>query len=159
MLNIISTILFVVYLLKLLDFIYLFQIKEYRFDRFLSMFSDESIFDIFYSRVPRFPAKSLRNILIIAFIIPLIFFNLSLIFSVNLTFLIIYFLLLPFFSLSTSILGVFLTGILARIKRQQLIEQAREKVKESSAVFVGITGSYGKSTTKEFLYQILSKKI
>jgi len=158
MLNIISTIIFAVYFLKLLDFIYLFQIKEYRFDRFLSMFSDESIFNIFYLRNPKLPAKSLRNILIAIIAIPLIFFNLSLIFSVNLLFLIIYFLVSPFFSLSTVILGVFLTGFLARIKRQQLIERAREKVEESSAVFIGITGSYGKSTTKEFLYQILSTK-
>ncbi len=158
LINIISFIIFILYGIKALDFIYLFQIKEYRFDRFLAMFSDESILNIFYIRPFRFPAKSLRNILIVIFAIPLVYYNFSLVFSVDIPFLIIYLFFLPFFSLSTVILGVFITEILARIKRQQLIERARETREESGAIFIGITGSYGKSTTKEFLYHFLSKK-
>lgn len=158
MLNFISTIAFLLYIIKIIDFTYLFQIKEYRFDRFLAMFSDEPLTNIFYIRKPKLPAKTPRNILILTLSLPIIIFNFSLIFSVNWVFLIIYLLIVPFFSLPTVAISVFLTDILAKVKRQQLIERAREMVEESSAVFIGITGSYGKSTTKEFLYRILENK-
>ncbi len=54
-------------LLKAIDFIYLFQTKEYRFDRFHSLLKDEGVLRVFYLRFIRWPAKTLRNFLLCLF--------------------------------------------------------------------------------------------
>ena len=145
-------------LLKSIDFIYLFQTKEYRFDRIRVLFSDENIFYVFFGRSPRLPAKSARNFLIffqtavillllglILIALPIIYAFVFLIFSPVIAFL-----------LTSS--SVITTGFFARLKRNSLIKLAQEKLINSKTIFIGITGSYGKSTTKEFLYLILSGK-
>lgn len=54
-------------------------------------------------------------------------------------------------------LGVLLTGLLASIKRRYLLRLAHRKMTRLSALkVVAITGSYGKTTTKEMLAQILT---
>lgn len=56
-------------------------------------------------------------------------------------------------------IAVFLTSPLSAIKRKILIGKATKKMKKlKSTKVVAVTGSYGKSTTKELLYQILGKK-
>ncbi len=56
-------------------------------------------------------------------------------------------------------LGVLLTSPLATIKRRMLIASAKKKLSKLKKLkVVAVTGSYGKSTTKELLYQILDKK-
>lgn len=57
-------------------------------------------------------------------------------------------------------LGVLLTGLLASLKRRRLIRQARKKMASLPDLkVVAITGSYGKSTTKEMLAQILATEL
>jgi UDP-N-acetylmuramoyl-tripeptide--D-alanyl-D-alanine ligase len=57
-------------------------------------------------------------------------------------------------------IGVGITYPIARIKRQLLIHRAKKFLKKNNPdlVIIGITGSEGKTTTKEILYAILSKK-
>ncbi len=56
-------------------------------------------------------------------------------------------------------LGVVLTWPLSAIKRKLIVNKAKELMKHRSKLkVVAVTGSYGKSTTKELIYQILSKK-
>ncbi|BCX13702.1 MAG: hypothetical protein KatS3mg085_234 [Candidatus Dojkabacteria bacterium] len=57
-------------------------------------------------------------------------------------------------------LGVALTYPFARFKRQLLIYKAKRYLRKTNPnlVIIGITGSEGKTTTKEILYEILSSK-
>jgi UDP-N-acetylmuramoyl-tripeptide--D-alanyl-D-alanine ligase len=56
-------------------------------------------------------------------------------------------------------LGVLVTHPLAMQKRNKLIKTAREKISRMSELkTIGITGSYGKTSTKEMLVKILSQK-
>ncbi|OGK26171.1 hypothetical protein A2954_04250 [Candidatus Roizmanbacteria bacterium RIFCSPLOWO2_01_FULL_37_12] len=147
-----------VYLLKSLDFIYLFQTKEYRVDRIMSFLNEENFLSLLYFRKIRMPGISLRNLLITQ----IIFLN-SLLFTFFLLNqsqlnLLIFLLLTPPTAFLTMLLGVFISEIPVQIYRKKIIQQAKIKVAASDTVFIGITGSYGKTSTKEFLYQILSQK-
>lgn len=142
---------------KILDFIYVFQIKEYRFDRFRSYLNDVGTFKAFYSTSIRMPAKSPRNILlvIIAFITGssflIVFEPFWGVFYFSLAIA-----LIPFTSLAFVSFAVYLTEPFAQLKRNRIIDKAKMKVKQSKTIFIGVSGTYGKTTTKEFLYQILS---
>lgn len=147
-----------IFVLKSFDLLYLFQIKEYRMDRIVSFFKEENLYKILYLRAIRMPAITFRNLLIgqgIFFnIIPLYVIlkdlNPALLFTVLL--------LTPVIALLTMLIGLLLSEIPVRIYRKLIILTARQKVKNSKAVFIGITGSYGKTSTKEFLFQILAQK-
>lgn len=68
-------------------------------------------------------------------------------------------LIIDFSVFLTVALWVFLTGPIAAIKRKLTIYNARNKIKDFSNIkIVGITGSYGKTSTKDFLYQIINKR-
>lgn len=54
---------------------------------------------------------------------------------------------------------VIITEPISQIKRMRLIKAAKQKVMSlNNLKVIGITGSYGKTTTKEILFQILEKK-
>lgn len=56
-------------------------------------------------------------------------------------------------------LGVLITFPIALLKRAYLINKAKSKYANLKTIrTVAVTGSYGKSTTKELIYQLLSKK-
>lgn len=148
------TVFCLIVLLKSLDFIYLFQIKEYRFDRFFSSLFEEGLWPIFYFRSIKLPAKTLRNFLILLMVLFSLVFLFSLPVSSQLWLLILF----PFVSFLIVSLSVLLTKIPVYFYRQSLINKARLLIRNSLAVFIGITGSYGKTTTKEYLYQILSSR-
>ena len=148
----------ILYLLKSLDLLYLFQIKEYRLDRILSFLKEENVFKILYLRAIRMPAISLRNLLIgqaMLFSTVPLYLILK---TSNLALLSAFLLLTPIVALLTMLLGLLLSEIPVQIYRKLIIFIAALKVKNSNAVFIGITGSYGKTSTKEFLFQILSHK-
>lgn len=66
---------------------------------------------------------------------------------------------LDFFSPFICYIGVFLSNPLVNFYKKKIFRQAAEKRKTLSKVLViGITGSYGKTSTKEFLATILSEK-
>lgn len=144
--------------LKSLHFIYLFQIKEYRFDRFLSLAKEEGVPSLLYSFHIHYPAKSLRNFLIIFYIL----FVLLILFLASFEIPFIYYFLTfivpfsPFISFVLVSIGVYVTKFPAMIQRKLIILRARQKVKKSKTIFIGITGSFGKTSVKEYIYHILS---
>lgn len=147
-----------IFFFKTIDFIYLFQTKEYRLDRFFSHLKENDWFNIFYLQKIKFPAKSPRNFLI--FLSSLLFF-LTYFFLINQLSVFIKIIALaitPFFAFIIICILVRLTEILAFISRKIIILKAIAKIKNSPTKFIGITGSSGKTTTKEFLYEILSQK-
>ena len=148
----------VFFLIKSLDLVYLFQVKEYRLDRIKSMFNDENFWYIFYGRAIRLPAKSIRNFLIILLNVSLILFIQTLIIGLSVWVWIMMILSCPFLAFMSTVFGVEVTRILAWWQRRRSIKQAEFMIGKSKAIFIGITGSYGKTTTKEYLYQILSTK-
>lgn len=62
--------------------------------------------------------------------------------------------LLPIWSALVS----WMTWPLVRYQKKRLFAAARVKLDRIQPIVVGITGSYGKSTTKHFLYQLLSQR-
>jgi len=56
------------------------------------------------------------------------------------------------------VLGVVWTQPIVNRVRRKEIAQAKEKLNKIKPIVVGITGSYGKTTTKDFVAQILSSK-
>jgi len=96
----------------------------------------------------------LRNFLI--FILAVIFS--FLVFFLSFWPLIFLLFLFPFFSFVTTGLSTAITAIPVYFYRQSLINKAKALIKNSKTTFIGITGSYGKTTTKEHLYQILSTR-
>lgn len=148
-------------LIKVVDLCYLFQIKEYRFDRFRSTLFEEGPLNILYLRRPRLPAKSVRNFLIFAVAILIVWIVLTLHrelwYSVGIV--AITLLISPVLALLSVTLGVLLTKPLAYAMRRRTIVQAVKKLQSHTPmVTIGISGSYGKTSTKEFLYQMLSTK-
>lgn len=150
----------IILLIKILDFIYLFQIKEYRFDRFRSMLFEEGILKVFYLRKPRLPAKSVRNMLLtlLSAIATILFFWLQLAFFNSFQQNIVVVFVSPVIALSLVVCSVIVTKPLAYLKRLNLITQAKQKINRSKAQCIGISGTYGKTSTKELLYQMLSTK-
>ena len=124
-------------------------------DRLISAIHDKGLVYVFLTW-RHFPAKSIRNILI--FIISLCFFILFIlrakITSIRLAFVFIL-ISLPLSFISVYV-GVLFTSILSYIKRAYVIKKAKSLLSESNIITIGITGSYGKTTTKEYLYTMLS---
>lgn len=116
--------------------IYYTQIKEYRLDRIFSGLKDIRLG--FY-----LPAKSLRNILIFALSLSFVY-------------------LFGFFAVLVSpilvLIFVVATSPLAQVKRKSLIKKAVAKLATSDTIVIGITGSFGKTSTKEYLHTILETK-
>lgn len=152
------TVFIIVTFLKSIDFIYLFQIKEYRLDRFFSFLKEEGIANVFYFRRPRSPAKSVRNMLLMLISLFFIFIFPADLIDGNIASSILLFVSVPLISFCFVVVGVWLTGFLATIRRNSIVDKARDTMKQSHATVIGVTGSYGKSSVKEFLYQILSIK-
>lgn len=147
-------------IIKGLGLIYFFQIKEYRFDRLASMTKEEGLLKFLYSFSIRLPKISTRNLLIV-------FIHLSVTSSLFLysfeqryLFSLLGFslFLAPITSYLIVSLSIMITAIPSSIIRSWIRFQAVQKVKKSSTQFIGITGSYGKTSTKEYLAHILSKQ-
>ncbi len=144
--------------LKSFHYIYLFQIKEYRFDRFISYLKEEGIQSLLYSFQIKYPAKSFRNGLIVIYMIFILLLLLLSTFEVPFIYYFLTFILpfTPAISLVLVSIGVFLTKFPAMIQRKIIIKKAQEKIKNTKTIFIGVTGSYGKTSVKEYLYHILT---
>lgn len=148
-------------LIKIVDLCYIFQVKEYRFDRFRSTLIEDGFLPSLYLRFPRFPAKSFRNFLIVCMSIALLILGLTtyLQFWASLWITAVILVLSPVASLFFVSVAVLLTRPLAYAMRNRMIKKAKMLIKQRpDIVSVGISGSYGKTSTKEFLFQLLSTK-
>lgn len=152
---------------QILYWVWLWQLKEYRPDRFfahLEIFPDikkKLLFFLGYyglrkQRIPKFTKKTILIIALTAglyllFLKPAI--SLSVIDGI-LVFFILY-LLIPVFVW----IFVDIVNVSTSIEKEKIIKQAQKKIQNMpNLIVIGITGSYGKSSTKEILAEILSKK-
>lgn len=141
---------FLLFLKLLLFWLWLWQLKEYHLGRFLAHFETKPLKKIVSSfwRV-KYPKPTLKIIVILLIcifseILLLSFFPLTL--TVIFTFLLFPFLIL-FFQIPTI------------IWRNFIIRKARQKISlHKNLVVIGITGSYGKTSTKEFIADLLEFK-
>lgn len=157
------TIIALVSFLLAMPTLYYVQKKDYLFMRIIPHLKEKGAVNAYKEDFFRFPAKSLRNFLVSGIILGVLFtsliinyllgfeftiFSLTLCFGVNLL-----------IAQLSVFLGVLITNPLAEIfVRQPKMRAATSKLNESKAEVVGITGSYGKSTVKEFLNQVLSEE-
>lgn len=145
--NIIISIFWLIVFLKLFLFwLWLWQLKEYHTGRFLAHFEAQKIKKILSSfwrlKYPKFTKK-----IIVIFFTGL--FLAILMFSGGLY-------------LPTLLLIIFIPLIFqipTVIWRKRYLAKARKKREQfKNLLVIGITGSYGKTSTKEFLYTILAEK-
>jgi len=140
----------IVFIKQLLFWLWIWQLKEYHRGRFMAHFEAQKIKKIVSSFWrPKFPKFTKK----------IIFLFLA---CLGLEIL----LLLYFSFISIAILTIFLIPLLilsfqipSALWRKIIINKAKEKrLKFKSLLVIGITGSYGKTSTKEFLSTILSEK-
>ena len=148
-LNIIKIFLFssLILLFYLLPFIYLFEFFK-------------ALLDI-YKRRLRKPVITRKTLLLIISAISLeVLFILILFWKTKLVvWFPVYFLIADLLTPLIVSLIVFIFQPLTYIVRKRLILEAHKKREQfPKLIVIGITGSYGKSSTKEFLYEILSDK-
>lgn len=145
-------------IVKLLTFLYYFQIKEYRKDRFLSMIRETSWFKFLYGVDLRKPAKSWRNSIILIGVFTPLFLLFLYLTEIPSYWGIVAFILSPIITFGLVILFVVFTEVIANVLRTAIIMRAKLKLMGFTGETIAITGSYGKSTVKEFLYHILSTR-
>lgn len=147
---------------QLLYNLYLFQLKEYRFDRLqehLLRVYKNYLFALFHLtllapiKLPRLTIKSFLIFFINLLPISLIgFFN-------NLSLLLISFFFTPIFLYLNYLIFLFPAEKIIRIVIYRLLaKKIKEHQQKYNLKVIGITGSFGKSTTKYFLNQTLSTK-
>ncbi len=151
--------------------VYLWQLKDYRIDRFLAEYGRSEILYRFWLgsggrvwRKPRWTPKAV--LLTVAVLAVFVLFALRipahLIVPANvasniaaLINLVLFYLLVPFVVLG----AVLILKIPTRFARGAIFRRARMKIAaQKNLLIIGITGSYGKSSTKEFVAQVLSHK-
>jgi UDP-N-acetylmuramoyl-tripeptide--D-alanyl-D-alanine ligase len=155
------TILWFLLLTKCLFFwLWLWQLKEYHFGRFRAHFETQKgkklISSFWRIKFPKFTKKTivvsasgiLLEILILSYIYPLQDKRFYLLLLATIVFApIIFSLLILLFQIPTAVL------------RKRILKRAGQKRKRFKHLLViGITGSYGKTSTKEFLTEILSER-
>ncbi len=141
-------------LANLLSYIHLWYVKEYRWDRMWIHLHTEQGKKILFPplRRPPISPKSITLTLLGVIIIALFIFFLP--FHVLIRFFIIDILVFPL----TAVLVAFLnlpTKLYHEIKIYLAVQKLRS---HKSMTVIGITGSFGKTSTKEYLATILSKK-
>ncbi|MFH1971699.1 MAG: Mur ligase family protein [Patescibacteria group bacterium] len=153
-------------LVRIFRWLAVIQQKEYRLDRFLTFFKSKEGKKDFFRLFPlkelmnmrsiKRPVRTLRVMMFFSLnlfflIFPFIIFNRHLYILIFLT---LYYLLIPFVFLCLSLL----TDIVKKIIEFFLLSKARAIIQKGKPIIVGITGSYGKTISKELISQVLSKK-
>jgi UDP-N-acetylmuramoyl-tripeptide--D-alanyl-D-alanine ligase len=148
--------LFLIFTHQILFWTYFWQIKEYRFDRFFDAINNKydfwKLFKNQYNLFLWYRPKFTLRIFFIAF--PCLF--LTFLFSIlsSLFYLLIITFLIPFL----VTLFVYLSFPLFDFLKKRIISRATNKMSNFKGIVIGITGSFGKSSTKEILASILSQK-
>jgi len=150
----------ILFLKNLLFWLWLWQLKEYHFKRFRAHFETQGLRKIISSfwriKFPRF-TKKIIAVLLTGVILEIIFLYSVFSFSEKEFYLV----LVISFLLSPLLISLLVLSfqIPVFIWRKRILKKAAEKRRRfKDLVVIGITGSYGKSSTKEFLSAILSEK-
>ncbi len=140
---------------EILYWVYFLQLKEYRFDRLRSALWEQGTFkktlcNPFDLRHWFRPKPTIRAIVI--GLLPAVFFLAP--FFYNAVVFLLTFLLLPLLIALSWIVStpLFLFG------KKMIIRQAKKKMENYPGTVIGITGSFGKTSTKEFLFTVLSSR-
>ena len=128
--------------------LYQFQIKEYRFDRLIVAFRENGLMYYIIPKKILYPKISLRNLAITGLVVS----------AWVITYFYLNYLYLPAVTITVVVLGVIVSALFPYIRKKMLVKSAFLLRKKSNAIFIGVTGSFGKSTVKEFLYELLSIK-
>ncbi len=142
-----SIFIFLIFVKLLFFWLWLWQLKEYHTGRFLTHFKEgqaiKKILSSFWRfKYPKF-TKKIIVISLVSIFLAILMFSKGFYFSV--------FLLIIFVPLILQIPTI--------IWRNRFLEKARKKREQfKDLIVIGITGSYGKTSTKEFLATILSEK-
>ncbi len=151
---------FLIFTKALFFWLWLWQLKEYHFGRFRAHFETQKIKKVISSfHWIKFPKFTKKTIIIsssgILLEILILFYLFSLPTSQFYFFLLVFLILSPLIS---SLL-VLLFQIPTVMLRNRILKKAQRKIaKFENLLVIGITGSYGKTSTKEFLATILSEK-
>lgn len=164
---------------KVVQFIYLFQIKEYRLDRLWCHLKEFGfVVNIWGETKLIFPKKSTRNAIIFAIVMAfssimicgyylnielnqiisqiLVITNLAQFSFINF---LIWLGILPLIAFVLVGIACSISGIFVRYHREKIITKARELINShSDTIFIGVTGSYGKTSAKDYIASILSAK-
>jgi len=148
-------ILWLILMIKSLFFwVWLWQLKEYHWGRFKAYFETlglgKFIFSYYRIKIPKLTDKVIV-ILFIGIVLELVFVR----FFNSYVYLVVSFIIAPLI-FSIIILVFQIPVVMLRKRTLKKAEQKRKQFKE--LLVIGITGSYGKTSTKEFLYAVLSKK-
>lgn len=147
-------------LLRSFEIIYLFQIKEYRFDRVSSFLRETGYWKYLYTLNIKLPSKSFRNLMLSLYVFGITTILLLLAFEINIIYhLMAYGLIIsPFIAFLFVASGIWFTNIPVGLHRNLTVIRAIKKLNFSESVFIGVTGSYGKSSVKEYTYELLAER-
>ena len=156
----ISIVWFLVFTKLLVFWVWLWQLKEYHAARFKAHFETQRTRKIVFSlHGIRYPKLTQKVIVVLSSGIFIQFLFIFFIF--NFTDYLFYTILLISIILAPIIISILilLFQIPANILIKRVLKEVEEKIKEfKNLTVIGITGSYGKTAVKEFLYEILSEK-
>ena len=150
----INFLILIISILLEVNLIYHFQVKEYRFDRLYSAIKEQGLMYFLVPKKILLPKRSRRNYTI--FEIVTILLTGTFTFCVLKDSICVF--ILPVTSILYTILGVSITEQISQRKRLDVINKATEKIRATKTKVIGITGSFGKSSTKEFIHKVLSTK-
>lgn len=156
MIHLIEVSYFLILLTAILRCLYFWQLKEYRLDRFKDFLSTSQRLQFFLPSKHFFRPKLTLKIILLGYLS--VYFSVLIInfFPQQLLALIIAFILTPV----TTSLSVLLIKPISDMFIDLLIFLAKLKMKlmPKSQIVIGITGSFGKTSTKEILSHVLSAK-
>lgn len=150
---------------RTLKFLSLIQQKEYRLDRLVSYFSSYINYQDFLYFLPSlenlknksFKRPKITFRIIFLFLI-VIFLCLISIYFVSTFSLIVKLIIINVFSPLLVFISIFPSSIFSILITNIYANLAKNKIERNKPIVIGITGSYGKSTTKALLDYVLSKK-
>lgn len=151
---------FLIFLKTLFFWVWLWQLKEYHFGRLRAHFETQRLKKIISSfhwiKLPKLTKKTIVILFFGIFLEGLIIFY---VFPLrNAIFYLLLLILLILSPVISSLLVLFFQ-IPTFVLRKRILKKAKQKIKRyKNLLVIGITGSYGKTLTKEFLAEILSKK-